>query len=252
MIKEQILTVKAELKKCPDGTLIINRKDGTYRFYHQTYEGKKKVRKYLGQKDLPVKVSLARKRVLEALLRDYQDALAVWENLNVADEPHHAEKVWESAPIRQIILEASQQWAQSNYPRNDIFLDHCIHAGPNGVFVRSKSEKDILWGLYEWELPNQYDRKFRLGGQIVSPDFTIKDPVTGKLILWEHFGMMDDPDYARKTYDKLSLYIQHGYFPGENLIVTFEDKKHPLTHERIEAEIHYHFGAWTKANGKRK
>lgn len=252
MLKQQIEILEDLLVKMPDGTLISNAKDGTFRFYHQVCRGKQRSRVYLGEEDFPLKLALAKKRLYKALLFDYQNELDAQESYDKKKEYSRAEKLMDSAPIRQIICEGTQKWSQKSYPQNDSFLEHCIHVAPHGVFVRSKSEKDIAWGLDDWSLANQYDRKFTFGTDIVSPDFTILHPTTRKLILWEHFGMMDNPEYARKTYHKLDIYMKHGFFPGENLIVTFEDGRHPLTHDRIEAEIHYHFSQWTNKIGKRQ
>lgn len=249
ILKQQIAYVKQDLDDAPEGCLICNWKDGTYRYYHQTYSGKKRNRKYLNQNAFEVKLALARKKVNQALLIDYQTELEKYQR---ESECSLAEKVLESAAIRQIILEGNEKWSQEKYPRNTSFLQNCIHRTPTGIYVRSKSERDIAVGLYDWQLPNQYDRKFYFEKRTVSPDFTIRHPVTGLLILWEHFGRMNDPDYVRKTYEKLDLYMRHGFFPGENLIVTFEDALHPLTPERIEMEIQYHFKEWTQTNGKRK
>ena len=44
----------------------------------------------------------------------------------------------------------------------------------------------------------------------------------GKLVVWEHFGLMDQKEYRQKTIDKLHFYMQHGFFPSDNLICTYE------------------------------
>ena len=44
----------------------------------------------------------------------------------------------------------------------------------------------------------------------------------GKTILWEHFGLMDKTDYRNAAIKKILLYAQHGFFPFNNLICTYE------------------------------
>jgi hypothetical protein len=39
----------------------------------------------------------------------------------------------------------------------------------------------------------------------IYPDFTIRHPVTGEVYYWEHFGMMDNENYAHNVYSKLQL-----------------------------------------------
>ena len=44
------------------------------------------------------------------------------------------------------------------------------------------------------------------------------------MILWEHAGLMDDPEYARKFENKLIQYQKAGYTQANNLIVTYDEK----------------------------
>jgi hypothetical protein len=46
----------------------------------------------------------------------------------------------------------------------------------------------------------------------VHPDFTIHRP-DGSVVLWEHFGLMDDIEYARKWSLKLAWYTANGFPP---------------------------------------
>ena len=59
------------------------------------------------------------------------------------------------------------------------------------------------------------------------------------MILWEHFGLMDQGGYRHKAVEKLSLYAQHGFFPFDNLICTYEqDVRNPAhVHAMIEAFV---------------
>ena len=66
------------------------------------------------------------------------------------------------------------------------------------------------------------------------PDFTIRNPRTGKLLYWEHFGKIDDPDYAHKTSRKLNTYISNNIIPDIDLITTYETKDHPLSISTLE------------------
>ena len=44
-----------------------------------------------------------------------------------------------------------------------------------------------------------------------------------KELYWEHMGMMDNGEYAEKAVRKISAYYQNGIYPGEALILTFEN-----------------------------
>lgn len=67
-----------------------------------------------------------------------------------------------------------------------------------------------------------------MGGYVFYPDFTIRHPVTGEVIYWEHVGMLDDSVKAAKFIFKLRIYIRNGIYPDHNLILTFESGGHPL------------------------
>lgn len=47
-------------------------------------------------------------------------------------------------------------------------------------------------------------------------------------LLMEHFGIMDTPEYQKNAVDKVSLYMRHGIYPQDRLIITYETKEHPL------------------------
>ena len=70
------------------------------------------------------------------------------------------------------------------------------------------------------------------------PDFTILAP-DGKLWLWEHQGMMDDPQYREKYFFRHDIYVRNGFVVGKNLIFTFESEDEPISVEQIERVIKY-------------
>jgi hypothetical protein len=76
--------------------------------------------------------------------------------------------------------------------------------------------------LEENGIPYQYDVALTLDKKTIYPDFTIKNPFNGKLILWEHFGALNQPSYEQRMNDKMRLYMKCGYIPFETLIDTFE------------------------------
>jgi len=61
-----------------------------------------------------------------------------------------------------------------------------------------------------------------LNGKRIYPDFILKKP-DGSEIIWEHFGFMDNREYAIKISEKLELYRINGYRQHANLICTYEE-----------------------------
>ena len=69
------------------------------------------------------------------------------------------------------------------------------------------------------------------------PDFYCLNLRTRQEFAWEHFGMMDDPDYAARATEKLELYAENGFFPGKNLIITMETSAKPLSSKLLKSVI---------------
>ena len=109
-----------------------------------------------------------------------------------------------------------------------------------GEYVRSKSELIIANMLHDAGVPYKYEMTIALDIDFLlvnSPDFTVLNKRTRQEFIWEHHGRMDDPDYCNDKIYMLSKYMEKGYFPGKNLILTFETSKHPLRVEDIEMII---------------
>ena len=72
---------------------------------------------------------------------------------------------------------------------------------------------------------------------MVYPDFTCLDLRTRKELLWEHLGMMDNPEYASLAVKKLSSYLKSGYVFGKNLIISMESSEKPLNQTEVRLII---------------
>lgn len=134
-------------------------------------------------------------------------------------------RIWEDAPYEQCPYHPENKKVE----------------GAKGIMMRSKGEGDISYDLLNDREPFHYEQLWSFPEGKFYPDFTIRHPKTGEFILWEHFGMMDKPEYVQRTVRKLQVYEANGFCPGNNLIVTYEDKEHPLSHRRILNEIDYFF-----------
>lgn len=135
-------------------------------------------------------------------------------------------------PIRKTKKQITEEWMNEGYRSLSI---------PKEEF-RSKSEYIIASKLKSKAIPFKYEKELFLReyGRIY-PDFTIFDPNTKQEIYWEHFGMMDDPDYRDKTYKKIQAYMDNGYLPGINFIMTFERNVKPLNYKLVDKMISEYF-----------
>lgn len=116
----------------------------------------------------------------------------------------------------------------------------------NGEHVRSKSELIIADRLNTAGIPYYYEEPLIMADEqnqpmteclYWHPDFRVQNMRTGKQYYWEHFGMLDNPEYCNSCQSKLEVYAKYGYFPGENLIITSESSAHGLNLEYVDCLI---------------
>lgn len=60
------------------------------------------------------------------------------------------------------------------------------------------------------------------------PDFKILNVRTKKEYYLEHFGMMDDYEYAKNSIKKIECFQKNEIYPGEKLLITLEASDSPL------------------------
>ncbi|MBO4887234.1 MAG: hypothetical protein J5589_02830, partial [Firmicutes bacterium] len=104
--------------------------------------------------------------------------------------------------------------------------------------VRSKSELNIANALAVRGIPYKYECPLVLkDGSTIHPDFTVLNVRERKVYYWEHRGMMDDKDYAKKSVSRIKEYMKNSIFIGCNLIITEETSTAPLGTNEITAMI---------------
>ena len=133
------------------------------------------------------------------------------------------------------------EWVNANYSRNVNHPEHLIHKSLSTNLVRSKSEAMIDTVLFQNHIPYRYECLLQLGDLHFYPDFTILHPITNQIYYWEHFGMMDNPNYAKNVFSKLLIYSSNNIIPSINLITTYETQTSPLNIYQVEEIIHYYF-----------
>lgn len=246
-LEKQIKQLKGRIEELREGKLICV-KNGKYVQY---YNSDGHVKTYIPKKNRKLAEELAVKKYLSALLEDLQkekravDSYLKYypkgegkaENL-LTKESFYKELI---SPYFKTKSKQLQEWMQEPFNSNTQYSENLIFKTISGHMVRSKSEVMIDTLLYINNIPFRYECELKVGKKVYYPDFTIKHPRTRKLYYWEHFGRMDDENYIRKTYLKLQNYAIHGIIPSVNLIMTFENKEHPLTEEIIMWKIERYF-----------
>lgn len=117
-----------------------------------------------------------------------------------------------------------------------------IHRTSNRTLVRSKSEVIIADALTAAGIEFAYERPFTgYDGTIRLPDFVIEDAATGETYLWEHLGMLANPQYARAWERKKDWYAASGVEEGggevATLIVTTDDDRGGIDSAEVRAKV---------------
>jgi len=142
-------------------------------------------------------------------------------------------------PVTFSDKEYAEQWQAISYKGKPFdFITSEFYTG-KGERVRSKSEVIIADTLSRLNIPYRYEYPLELKKQnhTIYPDFCCLNLSTRKEIYWEHFGIMDDTDYATKAVVKINAMSSNGYFPGKNAIFTFETQVSPLNTKFLEKII---------------
>jgi len=244
-LERQITDLQKQIKKLPRGKLICTRNGNYYKWYRSN--GKKKT--YIPKSNRRLAQQLAKKTYLSNLL---EDKLNEKESIQFYLKHHSkfpkSEQVLQIPEFRELLedyfmsfSEKQKQWCRASYEKNPHYPEHLTHKSSSGNCVRSKAECLIDTMLYIKHIPFRYECALQLGEATIYPDFTIQHPKTGAIYYWEHFGMMDNPDYAQKALSKQKLYAMHGIIPSHQLIVTYETSEKPLGSEEIEQIIEKYF-----------
>ncbi len=218
----------------PKGELLCRRNDNRYKWFHKSDSGTK----YLPKNNEELAEQLALKRYYSLEKKELLEEL---EACNKFLEQSNQKKSVSSKSIfyhpeynrliekkLTIMDKELQLWMEKEFQRNEEHPEQLTVKASQGKKVRSKSEGQIDHALFMAGIPFHYEEILVLNGIVLYPDFTTRHPKTGEFIYWEHFGIMDDRDYIRKTAYKIRTYSENGIVPSINLITTYETLKHPL------------------------
>ena len=234
----------------PEGSLVCRKSGPRYKYYQEIYDNTQKNCKrliYLSKKKERIVQAKEKKTILR---RERQNLTEEIKALDLYLSAHRSlperayERLIRCRPLYDLIYprlikqdEIVRQWQTEVFESNPSFPDALTVPSVDGGMVRSKSEAFIAFELRKYGIPFRYECRLDLGSSVNYPDFTILHPVQYRIIIWEHFGMMDNPEYRTAAARKIRHYIENGYIPGDNLIMTFESSKSPLDLKLIDKII---------------
>lgn len=215
---------------------------------------------YIHKKDRHLASRLALKQYLLSRIEENKSLLAIYEHCNssvnnselllkdnnfrklLTDFPDISKHIYHNRNLFSDFHSEQFQpvvdlWMSEEYNHNESYPQTLKHLCTSGNVVRSKSEAMIDSLLNQYGIPYRYECELRIDNTCFYPDFTLFNPITGNVVYWEHFGMMDDYQYSLSASRKLSKYIAGNIIPGINLIMTFETSANPLSAIVAESKI---------------
>jgi len=149
--------------------------------------------------------------------------------------------------------EYAAQWQARAHKGKPFYDDAPVIKTNKDERVRSKSEKIIADKLNEMGIPYKYECPLKIkwpagkntkknSGEghsespivTIYPDFTLLDVENRREIILEHFGMMDDPEYAEGAVEKMQAYSEAGFHPGHTVLFSMETSNFPLDTRILE------------------
>ena len=252
-LEEKYRTIEKKIgqlsQKHIKGWLEINQTKSGPNYYHCYYDCKrgKTVRKYIKKKDMDIAKDLARNAYYKKLKALLADRLPMLERLNESYREDEIDSLYEDLPpMRQALIEPIcttkkgrlSKWLEQPYSGNPMAKGSTEIVTNRGEIVRSKSEKILADMFNAANVPYKYECPLRLhDDHPIYPDFTFLDPVTLKEIYWEHFGLMDDEEYANRALEKIKTYEAAGIYLGDRLLVSFESGQVFLNLESVRRII---------------
>lgn len=107
--------------------------------------------------------------------------------------------------------------------------------------VRSKSEVILADIFASNGIPYVYEPLLVMqNGQVYYPDFLLLNVRLRKTFVFEHFGLMDNPEYAARSVTKINHYHRDGYQFGDSFLCSFETNSSPLDIEVLQKLLSAH------------
>ncbi len=236
-----------ELKHLPEGEFICTDQNG-YRRYMQRIPAtgnRKKEHRYGIKKNPELLNALVRKEYVTKALKTIDRDISALETAVKKYQPIDENSVMEGFLSRYPELTGGiyhymiddEEW-KNRFSRMDGYHpENLKHTSYDGTASRSKNELYIASRLDHYNLTYRWDAPTGIPGLFRTPDFTIRRKKDGKIIYWEHMGMMYDLESRIDNKRKLEEYEAAGIVPWDNLILTYDTRDGGLRGELIEAMI---------------
>ena len=255
-----LITIKEHaIKNAPAGSVrIVQRRNKVLQFYKKTtpgdYQGT-----YMPREEDALARRLVQKDYDQRALEKAKDELRLIQSFQTTLQKKSTDTAFAAldetrktlvTPATLTNAQYAERWQKQSYHKSKKYEKNQKMTTENDELVRSKSEVIIANLLKSNNVPYRYEFPLVIvrtdNGEVddgsedyceFHPDFYCLNVRTRQKFAWEHFGMMDDEEYAKRAIEKLSLYSANGYFPGKNLIITMESKNSQIQSHEISRVI---------------
>lgn len=245
--EKELAEITSTLKNMPDGSLIV-KKNGDYNQYFDYSAGKAT---YIPKHDIKKAETLALKKyylkkqdILIQYVTNLKQLVQQQHLLNKLDKDFIGSGSKYHDLLDRYLSDTDDEiktWLFADLPENPFEPQNKKIETLDGNLVRSKSEAMIADSLYIAGIPYRYECPLELSGRTIFPDFTAIRKHDNARLYWEHFGIMDNYEYAKKACNKILNYSTEGIIPGINLITTYETAEYPLDSAKIRTVIEEYF-----------
>ncbi|MBQ9814723.1 MAG: hypothetical protein IJM53_03420 [Lachnospiraceae bacterium] len=222
---------------------------GSFPKYYRIMSPDDKIGTYLKKEEYDIAARLAQQKYNDQMIKMAQDEERILKDLLRKYPEKTFDNLYDSfSDLRKALIDPIwipdeayvKQWLSQDYSGKGFNShDDSRYISDSGIRMRSKTEVAIANALDRHKLPFLYELPLFLNGLgRINPDFTILLVHLRKIVIWEHHGLLDDRDYREKYFlKKNAAYLANGFYPGKNLIQTFESLNYPLNIAMIESII---------------
>lgn len=195
-------------------------------------------------KDVKLIRKLAQKKYFQSVLSEAETELKLLNTLLKHEQESSLASIYDNfepalkeyiKPIELSLEEQIRQFKERIPNGQFIKTGQYVIKTSRGEYVKSMAEFIIAETLLKYSVPYIYEEKVRtIDLQYYKPDFTAINIKTGKVLLWEHLGMLDNPKYLNDNIMKFESYRLIEIYPGNGMIITMSSKDKPLKQETVE------------------
>ncbi len=204
----------------PKGCIYPHKKGRYIAYEHEYSENGKRIRKYIPKDQVEkIKELIKKRRRVETYIQQLEQTIL---NLELKMRAIGIDPEMVLMEEYKIDEDYYHRWLKSE---ESIALDpyhNNQYVTINGENVRSRAELVIANMLAIFDIPYKYEELHCINGVYYKADFTI---YLDEIIIWEHCGLMNDPEYQMRWMEKRENYAKAGFIEGKNLIITYEHDK---------------------------